>query len=88
MQEPNRGFRLRGDLMKRLVLIFCATLAIAFAGCSGNNATELYETAQLEELQQNHEHAMSIYEEIIEKYPEGKHAENARARLSALKKEK
>lgn len=88
MQEPNRSFRLRGDLMKRLVLIFCATLAIAFAGCSGNNATELYETAQLEELQQNHEHAMSIYEEIIEKYPEGKHAENARARLSALKKEK
>lgn len=88
MQEPNRGFRLRGDLMKRLVLIFCAALAIAFAGCSGNNAAELYETAQLEELQQNHEHAMSIYQEIIERYPEGKHAENARARLSALKKEK
>lgn len=74
--------------MKRFVLMLLVTLAIAFAGCSGNNAAELYETAQLEELQQNHEHAMSIYEEIIEKYPEGKHAENARGRLSALKKEK
>ena len=74
--------------MKRLVLILVMIGGLSIAGCSGNNARELFETAQLEELQNNRDHAIKLYREIIEKDPEGEYAGQARKRLDALKQAK
>jgi TolA-binding protein len=61
-------------------------LAMALSGCSGNNAEQLFDTAKLEELQDNLEHATKLYQEIIEKYPESEYVKRAKERLSALGK--
>jgi len=74
--------------MKRLVLILVMIAALSIAGCSGNNAKELFETAQLEELQNNPDHAIKLYREIIEKDPESEYAGKARKRLDALEQAK
>ncbi|MCP4347915.1 MAG: outer membrane protein assembly factor BamD [Desulfobacterales bacterium] len=71
--------------MKKTVLIFMIILSIGLLGCSGKKAEELFETAELEELQKNPEHASELYQELIEKYPKSEYAEKARKRLSALK---
>jgi TolA-binding protein len=60
-------------------------LATALSGCSGNGAKELFDTAKLEELQDNHEHARQLYQEIIDNYPESQYANRANERLSELK---
>jgi hypothetical protein len=59
-----------GGSMKLRILVLIACLGLALAGCSGNGAKELFETAQFEELQNNQEHARQLYEEIIKKYPQ------------------
>lgn len=69
--------------MKRSVLVLMMFIIFAFMGC-GNNAGELFETAEFEELQKNHTHAAELYKEILEKHPESKYAEKARGRLKAL----
>ncbi len=74
--------------MKRLVLILVMISALSIAGCSGSNAKELFETAQLEELQNNPDHAIKLYREIIEKNPESEYAGKARKRLDALEQAK
>ena len=74
--------------MKRLILILVMIAALSIAGCSGNNAKELFETAQLEELQNNRDHAIKLYREIIEKDPESEYAGKARKRLDALEQAK
>lgn len=74
--------------MKRLVLILVMIGGLSIAGCSGNNAKELFETAQLEELQKNRDHAIKLYREIIEKDSEGEYAGKARKRLDVLKQAK
>lgn len=71
--------------MKRLILIFIIAVVVTLSGCSGNKASELFETAKFEELQNNKEHAMQLYEEIIKKYPDSEQAKIAKDRLSALK---
>jgi len=58
---------------------------IALSGCSGNNAPELFETAKFEELQNNREHAIRLYEEIVTKYPGSEFADKAKERLRELK---
>jgi len=58
---------------------------IALSGCSGNNAPELFETAKFEELQNNRDHAIQLYEEIIKKYPGSEFADKAKERLRELK---
>lgn len=69
-------------------LTFLLLLAIALlSGCSGNTASEMFETAQFEELQNNRAHAVKLYEDIIKKYPESGYAEKARERLSELRKD-
>jgi TolA-binding protein len=60
---------------------------LALSACSGNNAEELFETAQFEELQNNQEHAMQLYEEIIEKYAGSAYAQHATKRLAELRKD-
>ena len=72
--------------MKLRILVLVASLGLALAGCSGNGAKQLFETAQLEELQNNHEHAGQLYEEIIKKYPESEFTKKAQERLPLLQK--
>jgi TolA-binding protein len=60
-------------------------LAIVLAACSGQKASELYDTAKFEELQNNREHAMQLYEQIIVRYPSSDYAVKAKERLDMLK---
>ena len=66
-----------------------ATLLFSFALLSGVLACSeppetLYNNAQFEELQNNHEHARELYEEIIEKHPDSEFASRAQERLEKL----
>ena len=70
--------------MKRFILILVMIAGLSIAGCYGNNVKELFETAQLEELQNNRDHAIKLYREIIEKDPESEYAGKARKRLDVL----
>ena len=60
-------------------------LAIVLAACSGQKASELYDTAKFEELQSNREHAIQLYEQIIVRYPSSDYAVKAKERLDLLK---
>jgi len=73
--------------MKQTILILMMIMVLAFAGCTGNNAGELFETAEFEELQKNPIHAAELYKEILEKHPDSKYAQKARERLKVLEKE-
>jgi TolA-binding protein len=57
-----------------------------FSACSSNNAEELFKTAQFEELQNNQEHAVELYREIIKKYPENEFSQKAKVRLTEINK--
>jgi len=61
-------------------------LPLIVLGC-GNEAKDRFETAKFEELQNNHKHAVQIYEEIVENYPDSEYSSKARERLSELKKQ-
>lgn len=71
--------------MKKIIIVLMAIAAVTIAGCSGDNAKELFDTAQLEELQKNHEHATKLYRDILEKHPESEYAAKASDRLKILK---
>ncbi|MBZ0155669.1 MAG: hypothetical protein K8I29_05565 [Alphaproteobacteria bacterium] len=58
---------------------------LLFSGCTGDKAAELYDTAKFEELQNNKEHAVQLYEEIVAKYPRSDYAKKAEERLAELK---
>jgi outer membrane protein assembly factor BamD (BamD/ComL family) len=68
------------------ILIIILALALVLAACSGNKASELYETAKFEELQNNREHAVQLYEQIIAEYPSSDYAVQAKDRINAIKK--
>ena len=70
--------------MRQIVLILMVIIATVLSGCSGNGAEQLFDTAKLEELQNNREHATKLYQEIIQKYPESDYAKRAKERLSVL----
>jgi outer membrane protein assembly factor BamD (BamD/ComL family) len=70
--------------VKTFIVIFA--LALALPACSGNKASELYETAKFEELQNNREHAVQLYEEIIARYPSSDYAVKAKERIDVIKK--
>jgi len=72
--------------MRNIILILLVFFSFSLAGCSGGKAKDLFDTAQLEELQNNTEHARSLYEEIIQKYPDSEFSQKAEQRLSALQK--
>ena len=57
---------------------------LLFAGCSADNAGDMFETAQFEELQNNHEHAQELYRKIIQEYPENEYAKKSKERLLEL----
>jgi hypothetical protein len=58
--------------------------ALLLGGCFGNGPSDLLATAELEEVQDNPEHAREIYAEIVRRYPESAEASKARERLAAL----
>jgi len=71
--------------MKKYVLILLAVCCTALAACSSNQGKEQLETAQFEEKQNNKEHAVKLYEEVIAKYPGSPNAKLAQDRLNTLK---
>ncbi len=73
---------------KRSVLtsfVLIISLAIVLTACSGQKASELYNTAKFEELQNNREHALQLYEQIIVRYPSSDYALKAKERIDVLK---
>ena len=74
--------------MKYSAMLIAAMCLFFFSACSDNGAKaeELFETAQFEELQKNREHALQLYTDIIERYPESKFAQKAKVRMAALGK--
>ncbi len=60
-------------------------LLLLAAGCTGDGAKELFDTAQLEEQQSNQAHAAELYREITTKYPHSEYAKKAEERLRALR---
>ena len=70
--------------MKRIILIIMIFLALTVSACTGDGAEELFETAGFEELQNSHEHAKQLYQEIIDKYPDSDYARKGKNRLNKL----
>jgi hypothetical protein len=68
--------------MRRLL---AACLFLLLVGC-GDKAKDLYDTAQLEEKQNNRPHATKLYRQIIEKHPDSPYANQAKSRLAELEK--
>ena len=68
----------------------CLGLSLCFylfgvVGC-GEEAQQLYEVAEFEELQNNQKHARELYQRIIEIDPNGYLATKARERIAELDK--
>lgn len=73
--------------MKTILIALLLALPLLTGGCSGEKkAAELLETARFEEKQNNREHALKLYDEIVGKYPGSPAADAARARLNQLKR--
>ncbi len=72
--------------MKWMTMLLLVT-GLFCAACGGNGAQELLETAELEELQHNPEHALSLYQEILDKYPDSPAAQKAQERIKVLQKD-
>lgn len=70
--------------MIRLLITLLAVGMLVLTGCGGDSAETLFDTAQLEEKQNNPAHARRLYEDILRKYPDSKYADTARDRLDAL----
>jgi len=71
--------------MKKYILILLAVCCSALSACSGDQGKQQLETAQFEEKQNNREHAIKLYEEVVTRYPGSLNAKTARERLNALK---
>lgn len=63
----------------------CAVLLFILLIACTSKAAELYDTAKFEELQNNRDHAIKLYEEIVVKYPNSAEAGDAGRRLAELK---
>ena len=70
--------------MKRLMPLLACLYILTLGACTGSKAEELFETAQFEERQNNREHAVQLYEQILKDYPESEPAGKARERLLQL----
>ena len=70
--------------MKALSFPLACLIALVLAGCTGDQAQDLFETAQFEEKQQNQAHARELYEQIVKQYPGSDVAKKAVERLAQL----
>jgi outer membrane protein assembly factor BamD (BamD/ComL family) len=70
----------------RVLFTAILLLTLSLAGCSGDPAQELFDTAQLEERQNNVPHAKELYQQILTKHPQSEYAGKAQERLRALEK--
>ncbi len=77
---------INGGTMRFTVLILAILCLPVFSSCTGSGAEELFKTAEFEELQNNQEHAVQLYEKIITIYPENEFARKAEDRLEKLGK--
>ena len=68
--------------MRRLLAV---CLLLPLAGC-GDKAKDLYDTAQLEEKQNNRPNATKLYRQIVEEHPASPYANQAKTRLTELEK--
>jgi TolA-binding protein len=66
-------------------IFFAACLLLLLVGC-GDKAKDLFDTAQLEEKQNNRAHATKLYRQIVEEYPDSNYAAQAKTRLAELEK--
>jgi TolA-binding protein len=74
-------------MKKRLMMaVLLTSLGLILTSCSGQKASELYDTAKFEELQNNREHAIKLYEQIIVRYPSSEYAVKAKERIDEIKK--
>jgi len=71
--------------MKKYVLILLAACCMALTACSNDQGKQQLETAQFEEKQNNREHAIKLYEEVVTKYAGSPNAKFAQERLNVLK---
>jgi len=62
-----------------------ACLLLLIVGC-GDKAKDIYDTAQLEEKQNNRPHATKLYRQVVEEYPDSPYANQAKSRLAELEK--
>ena len=71
--------------MRKFILLTIAAALMASLGCSAEKGKEQFDTAQFEEKQNNRDHAIQLYEEIVRTYPDSPVAVKARERLAALR---
>lgn len=71
--------------MKKYVLILLIVCCAALSACSGDQGKKQLEIAQFEELQNNKEHAIQLYEEVVAEYAGSPNAKIAQERLEVLK---
>ena len=70
--------------MKTIIIAALLAVSMVLSGCSGDGAESIFETARLEELQDNPEHAKKLYRDIIQQYPDSPFAQKAKDRLSSM----
>jgi hypothetical protein len=74
-----------GDRMRQVVMVIMFGLLIT-AGCAKDGGQALLDTAQLELKQNNLEHAVQLYWQVLEKYPNSKYAKIANKQLVEISK--
>jgi TolA-binding protein len=71
--------------MNKYVLILLTVCCAVLTACSNDQGKQQLETAQFEEKQNNREHAIKLYDEVVTKYAGSPNAKFAQERLNALR---
>lgn len=71
-----------------VILASILLLSLGATACTADGAQQLFESAQLEERQNNPAHAKELYQEILTKYPKSEYARKAEERLRELEQKK
>ena len=71
--------------MRRLITIVLLGV-LAMAGCSKDEAQNLLDTAQTEMKQNKLEHAIDLYWQVLQKYPNSKYSKIANKQLIEISK--